>query len=405
MTARRQARLKRLKGGFQVTYDVLIVGGGIMGSSTAFNLARLEPKLKTAVVEKDPTYAKSSTTLSAANLRTVAFSLKENFLISKRTFEILATFESDMSVEGQQPGIYFRAEGNLFLCNAEGLASARRIFDTHKSLGSNAEWFGPEEIKRRWPLYHMEGIAAGTFGPTDGHVDAYGLLMAYKTKARSLGVEYLQDEAVSLTVADRRVTGARLATGRELTAGVTVNCAGAWAGPLARTAGVEIPVVPVRRQIFAVDTQVKPERPLPLTFHPSGLYLRSESGGLILCGKSLDEDPVAFDFNWERERFMDVIWPELAAFIPAFESLRLVRGWAGLYEVNTLDHNAIIGPWPELEGFYLCNGFSGHGLMQGPAVGEHLAERLTGRHPTLDLSVFTPERILRNCPMGESGCF
>jgi len=388
-----------------VTYDVLIVGGGIMGSSTAFNLARLEPKLKTAVVEKDPTYAKSSTTLSAANLRTVAFSLKENFLISKRTFEILATFESDMSVEGRQPGIYFRAEGNLFLCNAKGLASARRIFDTHKSLGSNAEWFGPEEIKRRWPLYHMEGIAAGTFGPTDGHVDAYGLLMAYKTKARSLGVEYLQDEAVSLTVADRRVTGARLATGRELTAGVTVNCAGAWAGPLARTAGVEIPVVPVRRQIFAVDTQVKPERPLPLTFHPSGLYLRSESGGLILCGKSLDEDPVAFDFNWERERFMDVIWPELAAFIPAFESLRLVRGWAGLYEVNTLDHNAIIGPWPELEGFYLCNGFSGHGLMQGPAVGEHLAERLTGRHPTLDLSVFTPERILRNCPMGESGCF
>jgi len=388
-----------------VTYDVLIVGGGIMGSSTAFNLARLEPKLKTAVVEKDPTYAKSSTTLSAANLRTVAFSLKENFLISKRTFEILATFESDMSVEGRQPGIYFRAEGNLFLCNAKGLASARRIFDTHKSLGSNAEWFGPEEIKRRWPLYHMEGIAAGTFGPTDGHVDAYGLLMAYKTKARSLGVEYLQDEAVSLTVADRRVTGARLATGRELTAGVTVNCAGAWAGPLARTAGVEIPVVPIRRQIFAVDTQVKPERPLPLTFHPSGLYLRSESGGLILCGKSLDEDPVAFDFNWERERFMDVIWPELAAFIPAFESLRLVRGWAGLYEVNTLDHNAIIGPWPELEGFYLCNGFSGHGLMQGPAVGEHLAERLTGRHPTLDLSVFTPERILRNCPMGESGCF
>jgi len=388
-----------------VTYDVLIVGGGIMGSSTAFNLARLEPKLKTAVVEKDPTYAKSSTTLSAANLRTVAFSLKENFLISKRTFEILATFESDMSVEGRQPGIYFRAEGNLFLCNAKGLASARRIFDTHKSLGSNAEWFGPEEIKRRWPLYKMEGIAAGTFGPTDGHVDAYGLLMAYKTKARSLGVEYLQDEAVSLTVADRRVTGARLATGRELTASVTVNCAGAWAGPLARTAGVEIPVVPIRRQIFAVDTQVKPERPLPLTFHPSGLYLRSESGGLILCGKSLDEDPVAFDFNWERERFMDVIWPELAAFIPAFESLRLVRGWAGLYEVNTLDHNAIIGPWPELEGFYLCNGFSGHGLMQGPAVGEHLAERLTGRHPTLDLSVFTPERILKNCPMGESGCF
>ena len=387
------------------SYDVLIVGGGIMGSSIAYHLAHLDHTLNVAVVERDPTYAKSSTTLSAANLRTVAFSLKENFLISKRTFTILETFEEDMAVAGQKPSISFRAEGNLFLCDAEGLTSARRIFDMHKGLGSNAEWLEPEEIKRRWPLYSTEGVAAGTFGPTDGHVDAYGLLMAYKTKARSLGVEYLQDEAVSLTVEDRRLIGARLATGRDLKAGVTVNCAGAWAGPLARTAGVELPVVPVRRQIFAVDTQVKPEHPLPLTFHPSGLYLRSESGGLILCGKSLDEDPVAFDFNWERERFMDVIWPELAAFVPAFESLKLIRGWAGLYEVNTLDHNAVIGPWPELEGFYLCNGFSGHGLMQGPAVGQYVAECITGRTPTLDLSVFTPARILTRCPIGETGCF
>jgi glycine/D-amino acid oxidase-like deaminating enzyme len=251
----------------------------------------------------------------------------------------------------------------------------------------------------------VEGIAAGTFGPTDGHLDAYGLLMAYKSKARSMGVEYLQDEVVSLAVDGSRVTGARLASGRMLRAGTTVNCAGAWAAQVARTAGVEIPVVPVRRQIFAVDTQVKPEHPLPFIFHPSGLYLRSESGGLILCGRSLDEDPVAFDFNWERERFMDVIWPELAAFVPAFESLKLIRGWAGLYEVNTLDHNAVIGPWPELEGFYLCNGFSGHGLMQGPAVGQYVAECITGRTPTLDLSVFTPARILTQCPIGEPGCF
>jgi FAD-dependent oxidoreductase domain-containing protein 1 len=388
-----------------VTYDVLIVGGGIMGSSTAFNLVRLEPKLKVAVVEKDPTYATSSTTLSAANLRTVAFSLKENFLISKRTFEILATFESDMTVEGRKPDIYFRAEGNLFLCATAGLAAARRIFTMHKSLGSNAEWLESDEIHARWPLLNVEGIAAGTFGPTDGHLDAYGLLMAYKSKARSMGVEYFQDEVVSLAVDGGRVTGARLASGGVLRAGTTVNCAGAWAAQVARTAGVEIPVVPVRRQIFAVDTQIKPERPLPLIFHPSGLYLRSESGGLILCGRSLDEDPVAFDFNWERERFMDVIWPELAAFIPAFESLKLIRGWAGLYEVNTLDHNAVIGPWPELEGFYLCNGFSGHGLMQGPAVGQYVAERITGRTPTLDLSLFSPERILTQCPIGETGCF
>jgi glycine/D-amino acid oxidase-like deaminating enzyme len=388
-----------------MAYDILIIGGGIMGSSTAYHLVHLEPKLRVAVVERDPTYLRSSTTLSAANLRTVAFSLNENFRIAQRTFRILQTFEADMQVDGRPPAIYFRAEGNLFLCDEAGLAEARRIFEAQKPLGSDAEWLGPAEIGRRWPLFNLEGVAAGTYGPTDGHLDAYGLLMAYKTKARSLGVEYIQDEAAALRRNGRRVSGARLASGRGIAAGAVVNCAGAWAGEFARTAGVEIPVVPVRRQIFAVDTQVKPEAPLPLTFHPTGLFLRSESGGLILCGRALAEDPVAFDFNWERERFMDVIWPEPAAFVPAFESLKLVRGWAGLYEVNTLDHNAIIGAWPELDGFWLCNGFSGHGLMQGPAVGEHLAERLTGRTPTLDLRVLGPERVLKRCPVGESGCF
>jgi glycine/D-amino acid oxidase-like deaminating enzyme len=385
--------------------DVLIIGGGIIGSSVAYNLLHLDPKLKVSVVERDPTYAQASTTLSAANLRTVAFSLNENFLICRQTFRILETFEEDMAVNGEKPRIYLRAEGNLFLTDDSGRASARKLFETQKNLGSNAVWMEPDEIKRRWPLYEMDGIACGTYGPTDGHLDAYGLLMAYKAKARSLGARYVQDEAVSLSVQGRRVTGARLASGQALAADVTVNCAGAWAARIAETAGVKIPVVPVRKQIFAVDTRVKSAQPLPFTFHPSGLYLRSETGGLILCGKPLDEDPVAFDFNWQTERFMDVVWPALAAFIPDFESLKLVRGWAGLYEVNTLDHNAIIGPWPELEGLCLCNGFSGHGLMQGPAVGLHMAQRITGHSLSLDLSVLSPQRILAGCPIGESGCF
>lgn len=389
----------------EMAYDVLIVGGGIMGSSTAYNLMKFDPSLTVVVVERDLSYSRSSTTLSAANLRTVAFSLKENFIISRRTFTLLETYPEDLAINGQKPNFYFRPEGNLFLIDSAGLAKAKAIFNLHKDLGSNAEWLGPEQIKFRYPLLEIGGIAGGTYGPTDGHVDGYSMLMAYKTKARSLGAEFIQDNVEALTREGGTVTGAHLASGRVLNAGTTVNCAGAWAAQTAETIGVRIPVVPVRRQIFAIDTKVKPEKPFPLIFHPSGLYLRSETGGLILCGKSMDEDPHIFDFNWEQERFMDVIWPEIAEFIPAFELLKLVRGWAGLYEVNTLDYNAIIGPWPELKGFYLCNGFSGHGLMQGPAVGEHIAERLIGLTPTLDLSVFTPERILTNCPVEESGCF
>jgi glycine/D-amino acid oxidase-like deaminating enzyme len=188
-----------------------------------------------------------------------------------------------------------------------------------------------------------------------------------------------------------------------MTAKVVVNCAGAWAAEIARSAGIDLPVQPVKRQVFALDTKIKPTVPLPLTVLPSGLYFRSETGGLILLGKSMEEDPVGFDFSWDDKRFTNLLWPELADVVPAFDTLKLIRGWAGLYAVNTLDGNAILGEWPELMGLFLANGFSGHGLQQGPAVGRYLAELITDRTPTLDLSKFSPERILEKRPLSESG--
>jgi glycine/D-amino acid oxidase-like deaminating enzyme len=182
-----------------------------------------------------------------------------------------------------------------------------------------------------------------------------------------------------------------------------VNCAGAWAADVAATAGIELPVVPIKRQVFALDTAVKPADPLPLTILPSGLYFRSETGGLILLGKSLDEDPAGYNFSWDDKRFVELLWPELAEFVPAFDRLKLVRGWAGLYAVNTLDGNAILGQWPELKGLYLANGFSGHGLQQGPAVGRYLTELILGQPVSMDLSIFGPERILEKRPLSENG--
>ena len=158
-----------------------------------------------------------------------------------------------------------------------------------------------------------------------------------------------------------------------------------------------------QRQVFALDTEVKPVGPLPLTILPSGLYFRTETGGLILIGKSMAEDPVGFDFSCDDRRFTEHLWYELAEFVPAFDTLKLVRGWAGLYAVNTLDGNAILGEWPELKGLFLANGFSGHGLQQGPAVGRYLSELILGIPPTLDLSIFRPERILENKPLVEGG--
>ena len=154
-----------------------------------------------------------------------------------------------------------------------------------------------------------------------------------------------------------------------------------------------MPVRPVKREVFALDTAGKPEGPLPLTVLPSGLYFRSETGGLILLGKSMEDDAVGFDFTWDDKRFSEILWAELAAFVPAFDTLKLIRGWAGLYALNTLDGNAILGEWPELKGFYLANGFSGHGLQQGPAVGRYICERITGRTPTLSDIVYARNRV------------
>jgi len=383
-------------------YDVIITGGGIMGSATAYYLSRMAPDLKVAVVERDPSYARASTTLSMSNVR-IQFSLKENIQISQYAFQVLDAFEDEMTVEDRRPRIYFHRDGNLFLVGEQNLQAARRAYDLQVSLGCRVQWWSPDQIQERYPLYDTSGIVGGTFGPDDGHFDAYAALMAYKAKARSQGVHYLTGEVARIRAVAGRTDGVELGSGDSLSAGCVVNCGGAWAAQLAETAGVKLPVVPVKRQVFALDPAVKPEGPLPLTVLLSGLYFRTETGGLILLGKSMEEDPVGFNFAWDDQRFMEILWPELAEFVPAWDRLKLVRGWAGLYDVNTLDHNAIIGEWHEINGLFLATGYSAQGLQQGPAAGRYLAELILKKPASLDLSIFNPRRILENKPLSEAG--
>lgn len=373
-----------------------------MGSSTAFNLMKSNPGLGVVVVEKDSSYSKASTTLSMANVRT-QFSLRENIQISKYAFEVLENFETEMAVGDLRPEISFHREGNLFLVDKSSRETAEKALALQKDLGCPVEWWSLEMIQKHYPLYDPKGFVGGTFGPGDGYLDAYSFLMGYRKKARSLGAEYIEDEVARIMTGSGSVTGVLLASGGTLGAPFVVNCAGAWCADVAKTAGVNIPVIPVQRQVFVLDTAVKPPGPLPLTILPSGLYFRTETGGLILLGKSFPEDPVGYDFQWDEKRFTEVLWPELAGFVPAFDTLRLIRGWVGLYEVNTLDSNAILGKWPELQGLLLAVGFSGHGVQQAPAVGRYLAEIILGLPHALDLAIFSPERILQNKPINEAG--
>jgi FAD-dependent oxidoreductase domain-containing protein 1 len=383
-------------------YDVVIVGGGIMGCSIAYYLKSAEKNIKTVVVEKDPAYTYASSTLSMANIR-IQFSLKKNIQISQYAFDFLDRFEEEMAVDDEKPDISFRREGNLFLVDEAGKQRAERAMTLQKSLGCQVEWWPREQIEKQYALYNLDGYVGGTFGPEDGYLDAYSVLMGFKKKARFLGAEFINDEVVDILVDGHSIAGVKLWKGETLTTGIVINCAGAWAARTALKAGVVLPVEPTKRQIFVLDTKVKPQDQLPLTILPSGLYFRTETGNLILLGKSMDDDPVGFNFTWDKKRFEEILWPELAEFVPAFDTLKVVRGWAGLYAVNTMDENAILGEWPDLKGFFLANGFSGHGLQQGPAVGRYLSELILGRAPTLDLSVFGPARILENKPLSEGG--
>jgi len=388
-------------------FDVLIIGAGIMGASTAYNLMMADPSLDVLVIERDLSYEKASTTLSMVNAR-IQFSLKENVQISQYAFKRFNTFEDDMAVNGKKPAIFYRQEGNLFLHDAKTEVTAKKAYHMQKDLGCAIEWWSKEKISRRYPIYeNLDNIVGASFGPEDGHFDAHAVLMGYKGKATALGARFLKDDVVELIFDGHMdnsctvIQGVKTASGENFYASHVVNCTGAWAARLLKTAGIDMPVDPVKRQVFAVTPKFKLNYPLPLTVLPSGFYFRTETGGLLLMGKSVEEDPTGFNFSWEQDRF-EMLWGELYDFAPVFESLKLVNGWAGLYAVNTLDANAILGEWPNLKGLYLANGFSGHGLQQGPAVGRYITELILEKPHVLDLSIFSPERVLNKSPIGEN---
>jgi glycine/D-amino acid oxidase-like deaminating enzyme len=384
------------------TYDVIIVGGGVMGCATAYYLLKYDPRLNVAILEMDSTYAKSSTVLSDGNTR-VQFNIKENIQMSQYGLEVLKTFGAEMEVEGVRPDPAFRQQGNLFVLDEASRDESHDGWLLQTSLDGIVYWLTPEDVQREYPLYNLKDCVAGTLGPLDGTMSPMGLLTGYKQKVVALGAKFIQAEAVEILRTANQITGVKLASGETLNSQVVMNAAGAWAPKIAKTVGVELPILPTKRQVTIVDTNIRPEKTLPTLFLPSGLYVIHEGEGLFMVGKSFADDPVGYDdFRWDRIKFEEAVWPELVDYLPEFDRLKILRGWAGLYEVNTLDGNAILGEWPELKGFYLANGFSGHGFQQCHAVGRYIAELMLKKTPALDLSIFSPQRILENKPVFES---
>ncbi len=381
-------------------FDVIMAGGGVMGCATAYYILQADPTMKVAIVEMDPEYTYNSTVLSDGNAR-LQFNLKENILISLYGLERLKTFSEDMAVGDWRPEIDFRQQGNLFLADEANKENALAGVALQRSMDCGVSWLEPDEIKARFPLYDVSKLAGGAFGRFDGTMDPQAVLTGYMRKAVDLGATYIEAEVAAVLHANGKVNGVKLTDGTELSAKYVVNSAGAWGTKLARTAGVELPIDPVMRTVFVLQTTAEPQEIYPLTVFPSGLYLIQEHGNQFTCAKSVDTDPIGFDFVWNREDFIENLWEELVDYVPSFDRLKVVSGWAGLYAVNNFDGNAFLGEWPELEGFILVNGFSGHGFQQCHAIGRYLAEIIRGVDVSLDLSIFSPKRLLENKPVFE----
>ena len=380
--------------------DVVIIGGAANGWATAYHLLRLDPSLEVTVVERDPTLRHSSTMLSDGNVR-IQFNLEENIRISQYAMEVLEEFPETMTVGEFQPDPKLRKQGNLFLVDDDTKQAALAGLANQQRLGCDSVWLDMDEVADRWPALTSGTLVGGTFGPSDGSVDPAAVVEGYRRKALEMGAEAVVGEVTALIASGDLITGVRLADGKTLGANNVVVAAGAWTTELLRTVGVEIPVEPVMRTVYVVRADVEGGPSLPSLFLPSGVYAIPEHDTFFMAW-STDDDPIGFDFTpAPRDRFYEIIWPELVTHLPAFDRLEVVRSWAGLYAQNRLDANAIIGEWPGISGLHLATGFSGHGFQQCHAVGRYLAERITGTDPALDLSRFGPQRIIDGEPYAE----
>ncbi len=378
-------------------FDVLIIGGGVIGSSLAYFLASEKGFSGTiGVVEADPAYQNAATPRSAGGIRQ-QFSTPENILISAFGIEFFRQVGDLLAVGGERPEIALREQGYLFLASAAGLSALRANHDIQRRLGAATEWLDAANLVRRFPWLDSEGIAAGCFGPrNEGWIDPYALLVAFKRKARSLGVEYIADRVIGLDRQGTRIAQARLASGEILSAGIFANCAGYRAREIAAMAGIDLPVHPRKRFVYVFDCREEFEA-MPLTIEPNGVWFRPE-GAQFICGVSPEEsdDPDCTDFDIDYRLFEELIWPTLAHRVPAFGAIKLARAWAGHYDYNIFDQNALIGLAPAAENFHFANGFSGHGLQQSPAIGRALSELIAfGEYRTLDLSRLAFARVAK----------
>lgn len=369
------------------TADVVIIGGGVMGTSTAYHLARKGVK-NVVLIEKEPFFGTMSTGQCAGGIRH-QFSSEINIRFSIESIRMLERFPEEMDQD-----IDLRFVGYLFLLTQEeDVAAFRKNVALQHSLGIMTQWLEPEDIARMIPQVNIEGVRAGTFYDRDGLCDPSSVVQGYVKNARRLGAKlFTQTEAIGIRTEAGRIVAVETNRGTVETP-IVVNACGAWAPQIGRMVGVDIPIQPIRRQIVVTTPipEIPPDFPFVIFFREA-LYFHREGEG-ILTGKSNPNETPGYKLNVDPE--WELVHMEEAMYrMPLLEKAGLLAHWAGLYEV-TPDAHPILGRVPQVEGFYVMAGFSGHGFMHGPIAGLLMAEEIAdGQAHTIDIAPFRYERLL-----------
>ena len=372
---------------------IVIIGGGVIGSAIAAFLGERGAADGVTIIERDPSYRRASSALSTSSIRQ-QFSTALNIELSRAGIAFLRTVRDEVGLV--EPGY-------LYLASEAGRDTLAHQHAVQRRCGAPVALLSANELQRRFPWLDTAGLALGSLGLSgEGWFDGYGLLQLLRRRAIEAGARYMIDEAVGFESGGSRIAAVRLAGGDKLPCDIAVNAAGPWAARVAEWAGIDLPVRPRRRSVYVFDCR---ERPVgfPLTIDPSGLWFRPE-GVYTICGMPSPSgaDPDEPPLELEHERWEPELWPTLARRVPAFAAVKLMGGWAGYYDYNTFDQNAVVGPTPGIDNLILANGFSGHGLQHAPAVGRGIAEWLTaGRYVSLDLSPLGYERIAKGQPLRE----
>lgn len=392
----------------QSSYDIVIVGGAIMGSSAAWFLTENSDfNGRVLVVERDSSYSACSTAHTNSCMRQ-QFSTELNVRISQFAADFVKNLRTYMGGDDRVPELSIHNFGYMYLADNEDFANVLRDSQqVQLQAGAATQLMTAEQIVENYPFYNVDDIVLGSINTVDeGYWDGSTVFDWWRRSARERGVEYIQNEvvAISRNSAGTRVESVTLKSGEVISCAKVLNASGPRAVLTARMAGIEVPVEPRKRFTWMFKAEQPLDRDLPLTIDPSGVHLREVGNGTYQAGGHSDIDPAVDydDYTMDLSIWQDHIWPTIATRIPQFEAIRVTSEWAGHYAYNTFDHNAIMGPHTEVENFFFLNGFSGHGLQQSPAMGRGTAEMLVhGEYRSLDMSPFNYERIVSNTPIIE----